>query len=546
MATPEKVQVVFLVNTEAPNGSSADQHCKTLCLACTRILMTRFPIKEHSQGLQWNYKFFSTETPLRGVVSTAEFFDVRSELLTHFFDELQLHLGDDNSDGPSRSVVLRRQSSWAQSVYSALAASVQDFIWDAPEIKSPIRPRQQQQQQQQERGRRGKTKSRLSANPPPSPPRNIIFLFIDGPDSSSNTTSGSSGSSGTGDVGGDAPTAVVNQMLPKPLLSQLFLKGISVCWVYDDSKTGGCAFRPRDFVAAFQEVGGRMVPISRILDLTNQSTLLPRLLSNHVSAEVSARPCFGRNLFWFCFGDGKVVCTLELHKNASSNNSRDCDSTAAATKQQKMATAAGPEGVASATSEEAGVTVAMPHRSNSSRKRIVLGLGVVSQCSVFHDLHLLDLSTTSSCSGLCVPTSTSLDVRGHTSLPPPPQNLHSSTPPPPTTTTKSPSPQPPSTPHSTPTRPDFHRSPQIHLYRSPHRLKRGVSTSVSDLLNVTAKESEKLQQCDPPGDSAGFFPEPVPLREEEESKRSPSEQFGNLCSWLAANRLLLVCCCCCC
>lgn len=231
----EKLQVIFLINTNS--GGYLEKHYRAQCLACMRILMASFPNKEHPQQMQWNYKFFS-ETPGKSLpVNTGEFYEVRSELVRRFFSELLVLSKEAPTTGTTTEKgLLRQQNCWASCVYSALVATVHDFTWDAPEIKSPVRPRQ-------------KKKSRETANPR----RNFIFLLSEGPHDCSEESSQTT------------PVALVGQVLPKPLLSQLCNKGIHVHWVHSGMGRGVAWLK--EFAEAFQAVGGTMVPLSGCLSV---------------------------------------------------------------------------------------------------------------------------------------------------------------------------------------------------------------------------------------------------------------------------------------
>ena len=249
-----KLQVVFLVNTRMPSdGSSLEQHHRAQCLACMHILMSRFSNRpSQHQQLQWNYKFFSSESPAKALrVSTAGFHEVRSELLELFFGELLAQLEEPSGQQKMPS----QQNGWSRCVYNVLAAAVQDFIWDAPEIKSPVRPKVRQQGTKLRRAATAKNKS---------PYRNVIFVFSEGP-SSENAT----------------PATLINQALPKALLSQLHLKGISIHWVHCGA--GMDAPWAKEMSLGLREVGGTVVPLWALLKPASPLNLIPRLLSGLVS-----------------------------------------------------------------------------------------------------------------------------------------------------------------------------------------------------------------------------------------------------------------------
>ena len=283
-----KTQVLLLVNTKPPaNGSDVEQRQRAVCLACTRLLLTKFPAptsssSSPSERLQWSYKFFSTEAPAGGAfhagISRAEFQEVRSELLEKFYGEMLAHMTTAEefaaaAAGPATAMGRVLRHSWGRHVYSALAASVQDFLWDVPEIKSPVRP--------QRRNKKLTTVTRSTASlTTTTSSSNFIFLFSEGPTSSSVATGMEGSSLAT------AATTLAGQILPKPLLSQLQHKGIHVHWVWleepeEGGVVGGVAWK-KAFAVALQAVGGMVLPINLVLDLESQTLFLPKLMSGQV------------------------------------------------------------------------------------------------------------------------------------------------------------------------------------------------------------------------------------------------------------------------
>ena len=229
-----------MMDTKLHRGRTVENHHRSQCLACTQVLLSWFPNKEHPNQIQWNCKFFSSATPTSSLrVNTSQFQEPRSELIEKFFDELWTHL----KACPSEE---EENVDWARCVYGALAATVQDFIWDAPEIKSPVRP----------------SKRRKSKDPScdSSLSRNVIFLFSEGPRNESGYSSPQ-----------DTYTALVNQVLPKPLLTHLQSKNIQVCWVYTGDEaphtgaphTGGdrCGPSLEALTKAMESVGGMVIPL---------------------------------------------------------------------------------------------------------------------------------------------------------------------------------------------------------------------------------------------------------------------------------------------
>jgi hypothetical protein len=244
----EKLQVVFLVDTRAASsGSTLVQQDRAQCLACTRIL-----VSNEALSPQWNYKLFRSDSLSSIPVNTIDFLEVRSELLEQFFNQLSVQ--------KQKKKLLTQHTSWGRCVYNALATAVQDFTWDAPEIKSPVRPRTRYQGAR----KRGTT----IAAPDSSPSRNIIFLFSEGPNYRTPDPS----------AGEDTdPTVLVNQVLPKPLLSQLRLKGIRIHWVLCGVETNTLWIR--ELSKSLREVGGAVVSLNALLEPAHQMILIPKLLS---------------------------------------------------------------------------------------------------------------------------------------------------------------------------------------------------------------------------------------------------------------------------
>ena len=244
----EKQQVVLLLDTERPGTGSAEHQYRAQCVACTRLLLGLggFPNREHPTNLQWSYKLFSSRTPAKLLKrGTAHFQKLHSEVLAEFFKDYKLSLNSQATKPPP----VPGKDVWARHVYSVLAAAVQDFVWDAPEIKTPVHPRPRQ--------RKSRRKQKTNAHAPPSSPHgNMIFLFSEGP--------GDCG--GGGGCGSQVPLAA--QVLPQAMMEQLRLKKISVFWV--QSSLGAVVknmcedFRGLD--SMLRSTGGGVVSISTFLD----------------------------------------------------------------------------------------------------------------------------------------------------------------------------------------------------------------------------------------------------------------------------------------
>ena len=242
----EKVQVVFMVDTSLPRSSSSslEQHYRSLCLATVRILLylSQFPIREHLNRVLWNFKLFNSNRVEKSA-KTWQFHENRSEHIEVFFRQLREGLE------PSETTSAQSRHAWLKNVlqkpvklvYSTLAAVVQDFIWDAPEIMSPIKPRK--------RGKiawskRAATTSSLKADEKSDSAKNLIIILSSCPTSEEDVRTfcyGSSINVGAGEVPVTTAT-VVEQLLPPALLTQLSSKGIAVHWVHTGAltETGGC------------------------------------------------------------------------------------------------------------------------------------------------------------------------------------------------------------------------------------------------------------------------------------------------------------------
>ena len=227
MAT-DKVQVVFMADTALPYSEpdSVRQHYRSICLAAVRILLylSQFPIKEHLNRVLWNFKLFSSEKA-ECSTKTWQFHENRSELIEKFFQKLQ-----ESFESLDKTTNLRNRNTGIQRpvklVYNALAAIIQDFVWDAPEIMSPVRPKR--------RGRVAgrKMASDLSSRRPEDQgrERNIIVILSNCPVNDSDLRKFCYGSK----VNQDPVTmaTIREQLFPPALLTQLTMKGIAVHWVH--------------------------------------------------------------------------------------------------------------------------------------------------------------------------------------------------------------------------------------------------------------------------------------------------------------------------
>ena len=229
----DKAQVVFMVDTSRPRSDSRslEQYYRSLCLATVRILLylSQFPIREHVNRVIWNFKLFNSERAEKSA-KTWQFHENRSEHIERFFQQLHESLEQSESTTAARSIHVRHKNTTAAQkpvrlVYNALAAVVQDFIWDAPEIMSPIRP--------MKRGRVVGTKAAAHA-PSSLNDKNMVIILSSCPASEQEMRKFCYGPSIIEDQASEIPVAMVTmveQLLPPALMTQLSSKGISVHWV---------------------------------------------------------------------------------------------------------------------------------------------------------------------------------------------------------------------------------------------------------------------------------------------------------------------------
>lgn len=224
MAT-EKVQVVFMADTAIPHNlaDSLKLHHRSVCLAAVRILLylSRFPIREHLNKVLWNFKLFNSER-LEKTTKTWQFHENRSELIEKFFQKLHDSLAAPIESTKGGSIGSPKP---VKLVYNALAAVIQDFVWDAPEIMSPIRPRK--------RGRvigTNTTALNLPSSKEDSCDKNIVFIFSRCPASDGELRRFCYGSEVNQDPVSMA--TIREQLLPVALLNQLSTKRITVHWIH--------------------------------------------------------------------------------------------------------------------------------------------------------------------------------------------------------------------------------------------------------------------------------------------------------------------------
>ena len=227
MAT-DKVQVVFMADTALPPGEpdSVHQHCRSLCLAAIRILLylSQFPIKEHLNRVLWNFKLFSSER-VECSAKTWQFHENRSEIIEKFFQKLRESFESHNTATNLRNGNTSFQKP-VKLVYNALAAIIQDFVWDAPEIMSPVRLMKRRGRLHGKKAPTG-LKSRNSEE---DRERNIIFILSSCPVNEADLKRFCYGSKFKQDPVSMA--TIKEQLFPPALLTQLSTKGIAVHWVH--------------------------------------------------------------------------------------------------------------------------------------------------------------------------------------------------------------------------------------------------------------------------------------------------------------------------
>ena len=237
MAT-DKAQVVFMVDTSLTGCAkgSLEQHYRSLCLATVRMLLylSQFPIREHLNRVLWNFKLFNSERAEKSA-KTWQLHENRSEHIDRFFQQLHesLEQSECATAQPSHARLKNLSQKPVRLVYNALAAVVQDFIWDAPEIMSPIRPRK--------RGGVVRAKAAAASSSLETTEndcdKNVVIILSRCPASEQEVRKFCHGPLITEEAS-EVPITVATiaeQLLPPALLTQLSSKGIAVHWVHTGS-----------------------------------------------------------------------------------------------------------------------------------------------------------------------------------------------------------------------------------------------------------------------------------------------------------------------
>ena len=246
--------------------SRFEQHYRSLCLACTRILLflSQFPNKEHLSRLKWNYKLFSSGNSINSIqMKTSQFYETRSEVLEKFFNDLSVSMkGECNTNV---NLPEQEKQDWARSLYNALALTVQDFTWDAPEIATPVRHRTQRRKTM---SRKKSYKNYTLNGTIPAPYKNMIFLFTGHSGYESDLRVSAERKRSTEGTSSNI-SLLIGRILPRALLTHLHDKHVSVNWVY----TGFMKNPNLDVISkALGFTGGTLIPISVLLNPICQDT----------------------------------------------------------------------------------------------------------------------------------------------------------------------------------------------------------------------------------------------------------------------------------
>lgn len=220
-------QVLFLVDAgflgRMETQELRKQHSRAVCLACCRILLhlSGFPSMDTVGRVKWSYELLRSEAPdISAQSRVRRFQDVRSELLEDFYKDLEERIcGEEGLEagfvgGPAPSIQ-------TNVIYNGLASVVQDCLWEAPELTSPVRPRGAS------KSRRGRQR-RSNIGGETSSCGNLIFLISWLP---RNQTEVDLFCGQQGTQLGTVKEKMRGDMLPGPLISQLIKKDIALQWV---------------------------------------------------------------------------------------------------------------------------------------------------------------------------------------------------------------------------------------------------------------------------------------------------------------------------
>ena len=192
-----QTRVVLLIDASY-KGVENSGELNSLCLACTRVLLclAEFPNKKNE--VTWNYTFLNCIEPIK---KAGRFFELRSEFLENLIKDIKY------TKLRTQSAARGGQYKPANVVYRALAAVVQDFVWDAPELFSPAR------------------------YPGALGPRNMIFIFSACPHNPDDLHQFCYGTPRSNHQQSSYKEVLQNELIPNDLLMHLRAKSISVFWI---------------------------------------------------------------------------------------------------------------------------------------------------------------------------------------------------------------------------------------------------------------------------------------------------------------------------
>ena len=190
----QTIQVAFLLDTRRTN-IAVETRYRSLCLACTRMLLflSCFPNKAHHVAVKWQYHFFSSLGPAtRMRVKSAQFLELKLDSLERMFHDLYSELH--STPGGCQSPLLL--------LYLAMVDIVHGYMWDSPDILSPVRVFKKDKQ--------GEAILQKCAE---YGPKNMLFICSPWP--------------------GLDESDLADNVFPPDLLALLKKKNISVYWLYE-------------------------------------------------------------------------------------------------------------------------------------------------------------------------------------------------------------------------------------------------------------------------------------------------------------------------
>ena len=207
-------QVLFLIDVARMGhlpSKAAKERTLSVCLACCRILLHLCPRPLERSQVKWAYQLFHSERQ----VSTrqrkgSQFVDLCSESLEGFCSAILLALDEEAySDRYQRC----DKTPPIRVIYSLLAAIVQDYPWDTPQIVSPVTYKV--------------TKKPGSLSVGESfHPRNLIFIVSELPSNQLELVQFVGG-----EAENDSALHHLGKLMPQPLVLQLQERGVAVHWL---------------------------------------------------------------------------------------------------------------------------------------------------------------------------------------------------------------------------------------------------------------------------------------------------------------------------